>query len=184
MGYGSKALQLLRDYFEKKFTSGISLQKESTLINMFKETEENESDGNDENDVRPAKGLPPLLCRLNERKPESLDYLGVSYGLNVNLLKFWKKNGFIACYLRAVPNELTGDHTCIMLKDLRGNDNGNLYWKGRFRIIPISFSRAREKGWLDLRLFLGISTSLHFNVVIGISRVFTSPCVESVTAVV
>ena len=32
--------------------------------------------------------MPPLLQRLSERKPESLDYLGVSYGLTSQLLRY------------------------------------------------------------------------------------------------
>jgi hypothetical protein len=31
--------------------------------------------------------MPPLLQRLTERKPENLDYLGVSYGLTSQLLR-------------------------------------------------------------------------------------------------
>ena len=31
--------------------------------------------------VRSATAMPPLLQRLSERRPEQLDYLGVSYGL-------------------------------------------------------------------------------------------------------
>jgi hypothetical protein len=31
--------------------------------------------------------MPPLLIRLSERKPETLDYLGVSYGLTPQLLR-------------------------------------------------------------------------------------------------
>lgn len=130
MGYGTQALKMLREYYEGKFSSGtLKHQQEVSLANMFKNDEDSDaSEANEgENDVRPAKELPPLLCRLNERKPESLDYLGVSYGVNVNLLKFWKKSGFVACYLRTTTNELTGDHTCIMLKNLRTTDpNGML----------------------------------------------------------
>jgi len=44
--------------------------------------------------------LPPLFSKLSERKPESLDYLGVSYGLTSDLLRFWKKCGFLPVYLR------------------------------------------------------------------------------------
>lgn len=32
--------------------------------------------------------MPPLLQRLTERKPETLDYLGVSYGLTPQLLRY------------------------------------------------------------------------------------------------
>lgn len=38
--------------------------------------------------VRAAHAMPPLLQRLTERKPEALDYLGVSYGLTPQLLRY------------------------------------------------------------------------------------------------
>lgn len=38
--------------------------------------------------IRSANTMPPLLQRLTERKPENLDYLGVSYGLTSQLLRF------------------------------------------------------------------------------------------------
>lgn len=37
--------------------------------------------------VRAANAMPPLLQRLSERRPETLDYLGVSYGLTPQLLR-------------------------------------------------------------------------------------------------
>lgn len=37
--------------------------------------------------LTPRKNLPPLLMKLSERKPEKLDYLGVSYGMTSGLLK-------------------------------------------------------------------------------------------------
>jgi len=40
-----------------------------------------------EETIKPRKNLPPLLLKLNERKAEKLDYLGVSYGLTNQLLK-------------------------------------------------------------------------------------------------
>src|SRR5438105_4107702 len=38
--------------------------------------------------VRAPTAMPPLLQRLTERKPENLDYLGVSYGLTPSLLRW------------------------------------------------------------------------------------------------
>ena len=32
--------------------------------------------------------------KLNERKPELLAYMGVSFGLTSDLLRFWKKIGY------------------------------------------------------------------------------------------
>ena len=38
--------------------------------------------------VRSVSSMPPLLRRLSERKPEALDYIGVSYGLTPQLLRY------------------------------------------------------------------------------------------------
>lgn len=43
-----------------------------------------------EETIKPRKNLPPLLLKLNERRAEKLDYLGVSYGLTNSLLKYVK----------------------------------------------------------------------------------------------
>lgn len=66
--------------------------------------------------------MPPLLRRLSELTPEKLDYLGVSYGLTPSLFRFWKRTGYIPLYLRQTQNDLTGEHTCIMIKALDKSD--------------------------------------------------------------
>ena len=38
--------------------------------------------------ISPRSNLPPLLLKLSERPAEKLDYLGVSYGLTAQLLKY------------------------------------------------------------------------------------------------
>ena len=55
-----------------------------------------------EETIRPKAKLPPLLCKLTERPSEKLNYIGVSYGLTKELLKFWKKAGYLPVYLRQV----------------------------------------------------------------------------------
>ena len=69
-----------------------------------------------EEQIEPRSNLPPLLLRLQERRAEQLDYLGVSFGLTLSLLKFWKRLGFVPVYLKQTTNDLTGEHSCIMLK--------------------------------------------------------------------
>ena len=44
--------------------------------------------------------------------------MGVSFGLTSDLLRFWKKIGYLPVYLRQTPNDLTGEHSCIVLKEL------------------------------------------------------------------
>uniref|UniRef100_A0A8C0FUV3 RNA cytidine acetyltransferase n=1 Tax=Bubo bubo TaxID=30461 RepID=A0A8C0FUV3_BUBBB len=82
--------------------------------------------------VTPRKDLPPLLLKLSERQAENLDYLGVSYGLTPRLLKFWKRAGFVPIYLRQTPNDLTGEHSCIMLKMLNEEDTEQEPWLTAF----------------------------------------------------
>merc|ERR1719356_122270 len=74
-----------------------------------------------EEQIGPRKNLPPLLLKLSERKPERLDYIGVSYGLTPELLRFWKRCGFTPTYIRQTANDLTGEHSTIMLKVLNPN---------------------------------------------------------------
>jgi N-acetyltransferase 10 len=50
--------------------------------------------------ITPRKTAPTLLKRLTERQPETLDYLGTSFGLTNDLLRFWKSQKFVPVYLR------------------------------------------------------------------------------------
>uniref|UniRef100_A0A3B5MCC9 RNA cytidine acetyltransferase n=1 Tax=Xiphophorus couchianus TaxID=32473 RepID=A0A3B5MCC9_9TELE len=119
MGYGSRALQQLQMYYEGKFpTMDESVQPAHTQIASVS----SEAVSLLEEVVTPRKELPPLLLKLSERRAERLDYLGVSYGLTAQLLKFWKKAGYTPVYLRQTPNELTGEHSCVMLKELNTDE--------------------------------------------------------------
>lgn len=90
MGYGTRALNILRDYYEFKIQN---LDEDTKTIQ--EEIENVDEDGVSllEENIQPKKSLPPLLLKLNERPPERLDYLGVSFGLTEGLLKFWKRAG-------------------------------------------------------------------------------------------
>ncbi|KAM7003111.1 RNA cytidine acetyltransferase [Tautogolabrus adspersus] len=119
MGYGSRALQMLQMYYEGKFPT----MDESTHSNQNEITSiSNEAVSLLEEAITPRKELPPLLLKLSERRAERLDYLGVSYGLTAQLLKFWKKAGYTPVYLRQTPNDLTGEHSCVMLKELNTDE--------------------------------------------------------------
>lgn len=48
----------------------------------------------------PKQGSEPLLSTLGERSPEAIDYLGVSYGITLPLLKFWCRAGYVPLYIR------------------------------------------------------------------------------------
>ncbi|KAL4224487.1 N-acetyltransferase 10 [Mactra antiquata] len=146
MGYGRRAMHLLEQYYEGK----IQNISEQTL------DDKNEAEivADDEvtlleERVNPRKHLPPLLMKLNERKAEQLDYIGVSYGMTSDLLRFWKKCSFVPVYLRQTANELTGEHSCIMLKALRSEENESnwlqAFWLDfRRRFISLMSYQFRE----------------------------------------
>ena len=112
MGYGSRALELLQQYYEMKIPS---LDDERELPTDIETVAEDDVSLLEEH-IGPRRNLPPLLLELSERKPERLDYLGVSFGLTQELLRFWKRSGYVPTYLRQTANELTGEHSMIMLK--------------------------------------------------------------------
>lgn len=80
--------------------------------------------------------MPPLLLTLSEMPPpRNLHWLGVSYGITGDLLRFWKRASFLPVYLRQSPNELTGEHSCIMIRTLeRDNPNYDARWLFSFNL--------------------------------------------------
>lgn len=120
MGYGSRALELLVDFYDGKLAS-LSENEPREVEEMRRVTEAELEDSSllqDNVKVREASEMPPLFARLPELKAPQLDYIGVSYGLTQQLHKFWKRASFVPVYLRQTPNDLTGEHTCIMLRSL------------------------------------------------------------------
>jgi len=72
--------------------------------------------------LKPKKHILPILQKLSERKPAPLHYLGTSFGVTKELFQFWRKNSFVPIYLRQTANELTGEHTCVMIRPINVND--------------------------------------------------------------
>ncbi|KAF2467378.1 N-acetyltransferas-like protein [Lindgomyces ingoldianus] len=133
MGYGSRALELLVDFYDGKLAS-LSESEPHELEEMRRVTEEELENATllkDEVKVREAKDMPPLFARLSELRAVQLDYVGVSYGLTPPLHKFWKRASFVPVYLRQTPNELTGEHTCVMLRSLETTSSDGS-WVGAF----------------------------------------------------
>ncbi|CAL1535363.1 unnamed protein product [Lymnaea stagnalis] len=143
MGYGSTSLDQLQQYYEGKYPN----LKESTTGDVQMENGESSEDDEGKNQlkevddeeinllneqIQPRKNLPPLLVKLTDRRPEKLDYLGVSYGLTSDLFRFWKKAGFVPVYMRQTTNELTGEHSCIMLKTLNTSEDERQAWLEAF----------------------------------------------------
>ncbi|PVU85348.1 hypothetical protein BB559_007081 [Furculomyces boomerangus] len=138
MGYGTKALELLEDYYSGKILSINEGNKNIESLSQVKRItdEDIENLGNIDTDikVRDLSSLPPLFLRLSEKPPGNLNWLGTSYGLTHPLFKFWKKSGYAPVYLRQTASELTGEHTVVMLKGLSKQDTeiDESEWLGGF----------------------------------------------------
>ena len=126
MGYGSRALKLLKDYYEGalysveecKYYEKIETNREEITFSGTLSTE----------DIKPRKHCKPMLQKLTERKPIMLHYIGTSYGITAQLYKFWGRNGYMPLYLRQTSNELTGEYTCIMICPLIQKESTNSKW--------------------------------------------------------
>ncbi|ORY82898.1 putative nucleolus protein [Leucosporidium creatinivorum] len=136
MGYGSRALQSLNSFY-----SGELLNLDEVMAEMDIETfedvakvDENATLHTDKVGIRDASRMPPLLQRLSERQPENLDYLGTSYGVTPLLFKFWKRAGYVPLYMRQTTNDLTGEHSCVMLRGLNKNKDESASWLSAFSV--------------------------------------------------
>ncbi|EOD28649.1 hypothetical protein EMIHUDRAFT_314847 [Emiliania huxleyi CCMP1516] len=122
MGYGSRALDLLTHYYQgdvrplkppaaaaPRAAAGGAGADGATAGGLLHET------------IAPRAKLPPLLLTLEQRPPEPLHWLGASFGITAPLYGFWHKGGFRPVYLRQTKNEVTGEHTAIVLKALDGS---------------------------------------------------------------
>ena len=84
MGYGTRAMQLLTDYYSGKVGASEPASHDTAEV----------ADGDAESAhllhevIAPRKSLPPLLSELCERQPEAVDYIGVSFGLTPDLLRY------------------------------------------------------------------------------------------------
>ena len=123
MGYGKRTVDLLTSYYQGMLTSLSETPKAAPAAKKPERLAALEARTN----------LPPLLTRAADITPESLDYLGVSFGLTQRLFKFWKVGGFVPVYLRQGKNDLTGEHSTIMVKPLE-NGSADTVWVDKFWI--------------------------------------------------
>jgi len=82
---------------------------------------------------KPRKKLPPLLLPLSSLPTPKLDWLGTSFGLTPALHAFWSRRaGMTLLYLRQTSNELTGEHSAIMIRALPKRSGWDDAWLPAF----------------------------------------------------
>lgn len=147
-GYGSRALEMLRRYYEGDIANLFlddelgNGQKKGKMVDTAKSNDKKgnelakDDDKSNQNgkallsqeQLKPRTGLPPLLTDLADRPAERLQYLGTSFGLTQSLYNFWRKNKYLPLYVRSTASEVTGEHTVIMLRTLRSDDVADQHW--------------------------------------------------------
>ncbi|CAN6543663.1 unnamed protein product [Malus baccata var. baccata] len=158
IGYGSQAVELLTRYYEGQFAPISELDVEDVETPPLRVTEAAEKVSLLEESIKPRTDLPHLLVHLRERRPEKLHYIGVSFGLTLDLFKFWWKHKFAPFYIGHIPSGVTGEHTCMVLKSLKNDELEtsdfrpfNLDFRRRFlRLLGYSFRT------MDYRLAMSI----------------------------
>lgn len=116
MGYGSRALHLLTEYYEGKMINlDVTTLQENTILECKSKNQNTGSDLKTE-EIKPKKKLRPLLSKLADIKPPFVYYLGTAFGLTKELFNFWRRGDFYPVYLKLTENDITGEHSCIMIK--------------------------------------------------------------------
>ena len=175
MGYGSRAVELLFRYYNGEIVSLANHDDEDVSSDEDddnQEDNETEAESIDDDDVpgkqgdgikgenlAPKKNLPPLLLPLTEVSAPRLDWIGTSFGLTLQLHKFWSRTRMQLLYLRQTKNELTGENSAIMLRALPNRSGVDAAWLPAFvtdtrkRFISLLAGPFRE---LEIRLAISV----------------------------
>lgn len=165
MGYGSRAMELLFRYYNGEMVSlsGGDAGEEEEESSDDETASDSESDEEPASNallhkeaLKPRKKLPPLLLPLSALPTPRLDWLGTSFGLTPALHNFWsKKVGMTLLYLRQTANELTGEHSSIMIRALPRRSGWDDAWLPAFGV-----DARRRIGKLLGGSFRGMDVSL------------------------
>ncbi|KAG8391484.1 hypothetical protein BUALT_Bualt01G0192500 [Buddleja alternifolia] len=160
LGYGSAAVELLSRYFEGRLTPISELDvEEQPEDSQARITEAAEEASLLQENIKPRTNLLPLLVPLRKRRPEKLRYLGVSFGLTLDLFIFWRKHNFVPFFICPVAvkivsivvlNCLCYDYFCILhTDDFNTNEVARSYF---WEKIPVTLSYAQASILLCLAL--------------------------------
>lgn len=171
MGYGSRAIELLQRFYNGEMVSLANEEHEVSEDESMQGEDETEAESVDEDSgkgskigiqgekLAPRKELPPLLLPLTEIEAPRLDWIGTSFGLTLSLQKFWSRAGMQMLYLRQTKNELTGEHSAIMVRTLSKTSSVNDTWLTSFvqdtqrRFISLLGGSFRD---IEIRLAVSI----------------------------
>lgn len=124
MGYGSRAMHLLEQFYRGLLLSPNADDIEDDPEDLHRAPTPTPTDTDPQasllmtESIRPRAQLKPLLARASDIRPPRLDWIGVAFGLTPSLFKFYQRLGYLPVYARQTPNDITGEHSAILLKDI------------------------------------------------------------------
>lgn len=151
MGYGSRAVEMLYRFYNGEMVALTNDEDDDDGSSDDEEANETEEESMEEGSdskrskgikgerLTPRKKLPPLLLPLTEVKAPSLDWIGTSFGLTLQLQKFWSRANMQLLYLRQTKNELTGENSAIMVRSLPNRSSVDSAW------LPAFVSDTRKR---------------------------------------
>ena len=173
MGYGSRAIELLYRFYNGEMVSlangGGDSDEEEDGADSDEDASSHDGDRSETGEgirgekLTPRKELPPLLLPLTEVEAPRLDWLGTSFGLTGQLHKFWSRAGMRMLYLRQTTNELTGEHSAIMVRALPRTTGVDDAWLPAFvgdtkrRLISLFGGPFKD---MDVRLAMAVVENL------------------------
>eukprot|EP00392_Amoebophrya_sp_AT5.2_P007541 g7556.t1 len=105
--------------------------------------------------------IPALLSSVQDTKPcFSLDWLGTSFGVTLSLYQFWSRQNFLPVYLRQTANDVTGEHSGILVRKMsQGQGGSSQSWLTEFHAdFRSRFLRlAKTQTWQKLPVSLALS---------------------------
>jgi N-acetyltransferase 10 len=101
-----------------KTTYNSALKSEVTTPNDLSTTDNDKNnDTNDSVSTIDTVEIPALLELCKDRSfSVQVDYIGVSFGLTLDLFKFYNRLNFYSVYIRSKTSNVTGENTVIMLR--------------------------------------------------------------------
>ena len=128
LGYGSRAMAQLEAFYAGQLRSLDEGEEGAAELQAEPEAPRAAPPGGGggllNESLKPRKGMPPLLASLGERRPERVHWVGAAFGLTQELFNFWKRRGFAALYLRQTASETTGECSCVMVREIHGDNEG------------------------------------------------------------
>lgn len=144
-GYGSHTLELLSSFFKEELLNPTEIKrleakKKERIEKLAKQKGISINDAKQEIEAL----TPALLQNCGTVYPSDLTWLGVGFGITLDLLNFWRKNQYLPVYIRQTRNETTGEHTCLMVRSLKENpfiNNFATSFRSRFlRLLRYDFA--------------------------------------------